>query len=198
MAIKRRTAVVTGASRGIGRAIAIALAREQYAVWALARSADQLDALCSEAAAMNGEVRSLKVDLSDAQQVLQSCALVLKEAGPPWVLVNNAGITLSASLARTRNEDFERLYRVNTLAPFLLCRELIPAMASAGGGRVINVASTAALRGYKYTSAYCASKHALLGLTRALAVEFATKGISLNAGLPGATGPQEGGAGVGR
>src|SRR5260370_34368221 len=130
MAIKRRTAVVTGASRGIGRAIAIALARQQYAVWALARSADQLDALCSEAAAMNGEVRSLKVDLSDAQQILQSCALVLKEAGPPWVLVNNAGITLSASLARTRNQDFHRLYSVNTLAPFLPCRRPFPAMPS--------------------------------------------------------------------
>ncbi len=187
MAIKRRTAVVTGASRGIGRAIAIALARQQYAVWAMARSADQLDALCSEAAAMNGEVRSLKVDLSDEQQVLQSCALLLKEAGPPWVLVNNAGIALSASLARTRNEDFERVYKVNTLAPFLFCRELIPAMASAGGGRVINFASTAALRGYKYTSAYCASKHALLGFTRALAVEFATKGVTINAVCPGWT-----------
>src|SRR5258708_13187973 len=110
MAIKRRTAVVTGASRGIGRAIAIALARQQYAVWALARSADQLDALCSETAAMNGEVRSLNVDLSDAQQVLQSCALVLKEAGPPWVLVNNAAITLSASFPTTPNAAFNRLH----------------------------------------------------------------------------------------
>lgn len=177
----RKTAVVTGASRGIGKAVALRFAQEGYEVWALARSRADLGALPGP-----GRVRPLAVDLEQPDQVLAAAKEVLAE-GPVAVLVNNAGIVTSASLPKTTLADYERTMAVNARAPFLLCRELAPAMAAAGGGRIINLASTAALKGFKYTSAYCASKHALLGLTRALAVEFAGKGVTVNAVCPGWT-----------
>jgi len=124
------------------------------------------------------------VDVTDEAAVLAACRTVL-QAGPPRVLVNNAGISLSAPLTKTRTEDLARVMAVNVTAPFLFCRELIPAMATAGGGRVINIGSLTAVRGAKYTSAYCASKHALLGITRALAVEYARKNVTVNQVNPG-------------
>lgn len=180
-----RVAVVTGASRGIGRAIALRFARGGFHVFALARSQDALQSLKSEAGdgtkvtPVEFDATSAGAPAACAQQILQACA--------PSVLVNNAGIALPAPLSRTSLEDFERTMAVNVRAPFLLCQQLIPAMAKAGFGRVINIASTAALKGFKYTSAYCASKHALLGMTRALAVEYATKNVTVNAVCPGWT-----------
>lgn len=181
MTTPKKTAVVTGASRGIGRAVALAFIREGYEVWALARSAEALDRLRSEA----GEaLRPLAVDVADEAAVLGACRTVL-QAGAPRVLVNNAGISLSAPLTKTRTEDLARVMAVNVTAPFLFCRELIPAMAAAGTGRVINIGSITAVRGARYTSAYCASKHALLGMTRALALEYARKGVTVNQVNPG-------------
>jgi len=103
------------------------------------------------------------------------------------VLVNNAGISVSAPLQKTGTEELQRVLQVNTVAPYVLCRALIPRMAEAGGGRVINIGSIASLKGIRYTSAYCASKHALLGLTRALAVEWGKKAVTVNAVCPGWT-----------
>jgi NAD(P)-dependent dehydrogenase (short-subunit alcohol dehydrogenase family) len=181
MTTPRKTAVVTGASRGIGRAVALAFAREGYEVWALARSAEALEGLRREA----GEpLRPLPVDVSDEAAVVSACKTVL-EAGTPRVLVNNAGISLSAPLTKTSTADLARLMAVNVTAPYLFCRELIPAMATADGGRVINIGSMASVRGVRYTSAYCASKHALLGITRSLAVEYARKNVTVNQVNPG-------------
>ena len=177
------TIVVTGASRGIGRAVAEAFAEAGHVVWALARTEEALQSL---AEAHPGRVRPLVMDAAQADSVVAAAKTVL-QAGPPRVLVNNAGIALSAPLRRTATEDYRRVMAVNVEAPFLLCRELMPAMADAGFGRVINVASTAALKGFTYTSAYCASKHALLGLTRALALEYARKHVTVNAVCPGWT-----------
>jgi NAD(P)-dependent dehydrogenase (short-subunit alcohol dehydrogenase family) len=177
------TAVVTGASRGIGKAIAIKFAQAGYEVWALARSLDALQTLEAEASAF-GKIRPLRLDAEKPEDVV-AAAGIIAEKGAPAVLVNNAGIAPSAPLAKTSLEEFQRTLTVNTTAPFLLCRELMPLMAQAGGGRVINIASTAAMKGFKYTSAYCASKHALLGLTRALALEFASKAVTVNAVCPG-------------
>lgn len=176
MTTSKKVAVVTGASRGIGRALVQAFVKEGYEVWALARAVDALEALARES---GGAVRPLAVDVADEAAVL-AAAQRIREAGTPRVLVNNAGITVSAPLHKTSMEDFHKVMAVNVTAPFLFCRELIPAMAAAGGGRVINMGSITATRGVKYTSAYCASKHALLGLTRALAAEWARKGVTVN------------------
>ncbi len=178
--------VVTGASRGIGRSISLRFAQQGYEVWAMARSFEALLALETEAATTGGKIRPLRLDVERADDVLSAVQIVL-EAGVPSVLVNNAGIAISSSLEKTELESFEKTMAVNVTAPFLLCRALMPAMAKAGGGRVINIASTAAVKGFRYTSAYCASKHALLGLTRALAVEYAAKHVTVNAVCPGWT-----------
>ncbi|MGA9523877.1 MAG: SDR family oxidoreductase [Myxococcaceae bacterium] len=175
-------AVVTGAGRGIGRALTLAFAHSGYKVLALVRAPDAVDALKQDAP----DIEAVAFDALDEASVLEACATV-QRAGIPRVLVNNAGVALSASLAKTSTDDFDRTLTVNVRTPFLLCRELMPAMVKNGGGRVINIASTAAMKGYKYTSAYCASKHALLGLTRSLAVEYAAKGVTVNAVCPGWT-----------
>lgn len=181
MTTPTKTAVVTGASRGIGRAVALGFIKEGYTVWAMARSAEALEGLRREA----GEaLRPLTLDVTDEAAVVAACRTVL-QSGTPRVLVNNAGISVSAPLAKTRSEDLARVMAINVTAPFLFCRELIPAMAAAGGGHVINIGSMASVRGMAYTSAYCASKHALLGITRSLAVEYARKNVTVNQVNPG-------------
>jgi NAD(P)-dependent dehydrogenase (short-subunit alcohol dehydrogenase family) len=111
----------------------------------------------------------------------------LGEAGDVDVLINNAGLAESAPLTRTGDDLWDRAIDVNLRAPFELSRALAPGMAERGWGRIVNIASTAGLKGYRYTSAYCASKHGLIGLTRALAVELARKGVTVNAICPGFT-----------
>ena len=135
----------------------------------------------------NGVLHPVLFDATVESSVLEAAALLLKEAPRIDVLVNNAGISLSAPLAKTALVDLQRMMAINFTAPFLLCQQLMPAMAKAGGGRVVNIASTAALKGFRYTSGYGASKHALLGMTRALALEFAAKGVTVNAVCPGWT-----------
>lgn len=182
-----RGAVVTGANRGIGKAIALAFLRAGWPVVALARTAESLDALRREAGDVATRIRPMACDLSDPAQ-LDGAVQALADADPvPAVLVNNAGISLSAPLQRTSTEELQRVLAVNTVAPYLLCRALIPRMAEAGGGRVVNIGSIASLKGIRYTSAYCASKHALLGLTRALAVEWGKRNVTVNAVCPGWT-----------
>ncbi len=183
--LEQRGVVVTGANRGIGKAVALAFLRAGWPVLALARTAESLDGLRSEAGEHAGRMKTLACDLADGNQ-LEGAAQTVADVDPiPGVLVNNAGIALSAPLHGTSTPDLYRVLAVNTVAPFVLCRALVPRMAQAGGGRVINIASVAALRGMRYTSAYCASKHALLGMTRALALEWATKGVTVNAVCPG-------------
>ncbi|HEY1334528.1 MAG TPA: SDR family oxidoreductase [Myxococcaceae bacterium] len=183
----QRGAVVTGANRGIGKAIALAYLRAGWPVLAIARTPESLDALRKEAGDLTSRIRTLACDLSDAAQ-LDGAARALAATDPvPAVLVNNAGISLSAPLQRTSDEDLHRVLQINAIAPYVLCRALVPRMADAGGGRVINIGSIASLKGIRYTSAYCASKHALLGLTRALAVEWGKRNVTVNAVCPGWT-----------
>lgn len=184
MTVPIKSVVVTGASRGIGRAVALRFAREGYQVWALARTIDALESLCREAPGK--DVRPMQFDAALPDSAANAAKEILGH-GPPAVLVNNAGIALSAPIGKTAEADYDRLMAINVRTPFMLCRELAPAMAKGGGGRIINIASTAALKGFKYTAAYCASKHALLGMTRALAVELATKNVTVNAVCPGWT-----------
>jgi NAD(P)-dependent dehydrogenase (short-subunit alcohol dehydrogenase family) len=179
-----RTVVVTGASRGIGRATALRFARHGDRVWALARSKDALTTLEGEG---EGRIRGAVIDLTREADIADICSRILNETGCPSVLVNNAGMAISAPLQRTPLADFERVLSVNLRAPFLFCQAFLPAMAEAGFGRVVNVASTAGLKGFRCASAYGASKHGLVGLTKSLAVEFASQAVTVNAVCPGWT-----------
>ncbi|MBL8919935.1 MAG: SDR family oxidoreductase [Myxococcaceae bacterium] len=176
-----KTVAVTGAARGIGLAIAERFLDAGWRVFCLVRSEQAMGALTSK-----GDARFVPFDASRDDQVLAAAKAVLGQTDTLDALVNNAGVALSAPFAKTTTDDFLRLQTVNVTAPFVLTRELLPALVKAKG-RVVNVCSTAARKGFKYTSAYCASKHALLGLTRALAVELAGKQVTVNAVSPGWT-----------
>ena len=176
-----RSAVVTGASRGIGAAIVSALATDGWRVHAVARSASALEAL---AARFPDHVRAHVADVTGDADLARLGDAVLAE-GPLTALVNNAGVATSASLAKTSRADVEKVLALNTVAPLMLSRLFAPSLASSGTGRIVNIASIAALRGLKYSVAYVASKHALLGVTRSLALDLQERGITVNAICPG-------------
>lgn len=177
-----RLALVTGASRGIGRAIAQRLAEGGARVVLAARSESAIAELAS--ALPGGGHIAVSMDVADRGSIDRGLARIA-EAGRVELLVNNAGIAESAPFERTSDDAWERLMRVNALAVMRLCRALLPPMIEAGWGRAVIVASNAGLGGYPYTSAYCASKHAVLGFMRAVALEIATSAVTINAVCPG-------------
>lgn len=182
-----RHALVTGAGRGIGAAIAAALAGRGLALTLVARSEEQLRTSAAAcAAAGSPSVACEVVDLADRDQLAELCDTVAVGCD---VLINNAGVAPSAPLEQTDDDLWDDTHELNVRAPFALCRAALPGMAERSWGRVVNLASTAALEGFAYTAAYVASKHALLGLTRALSAEVATRwrhaDLTVNAVCPG-------------
>jgi NAD(P)-dependent dehydrogenase (short-subunit alcohol dehydrogenase family) len=180
-------ALVTGAGRGIGLAVARALAQRGATLTLIARSVDQLEDARKQCRELGSPlVKSASVNLTD-RRALENVAR--GGAAQADILVNNAGTAPSAPIERSTDELWDGTFALNAFAPFSLCRAALPAMGAGGWGRIVNVASTAALEGYAYTAAYCASKHALLGLTRALTMEAMRRwpeaDISINAVCPG-------------
>ncbi|GAC1481506.1 MAG: SDR family NAD(P)-dependent oxidoreductase [Candidatus Dormibacteria bacterium] len=180
-----RLALVTGGGRGIGRATGIALALAGADVAVVARSRAELEETAEAVRRLGRRGEGFVCDVSKRPEVDETLARVRKSLGDPVILVNNAGIAAGAKLADTTDELWEQTLRVNVTGAFYWTRAMMPLMLEAGWGRVINVASIAARAAAPYMVAYAASKHALLGLTRAVAAEVASRGITVNAVCPG-------------
>jgi 3-hydroxybutyrate dehydrogenase len=181
--LEGRHAVVTGGGRGIGAAVATVLAAAGARVSLLGRNHAQLQDMAASLAA----ARALRCDVTDEAAVGAAFAEARQAFGPIALLVNNAGAAESAPLVRTSLELFRRMLDVNLVGTFLCSRAALPDMLEAGFGRIVNVASVAGLKGAAYVSAYCAAKHGVVGLTRALALETASRGITVNAVCPSYT-----------
>ena len=179
-----RHALVTGASRGIGAAIATAFSKHGASVSLMVRDKARARAVAD---ALTGPVAIVVADLTDRAAVNAASAEAAERLGAVDILVNNAGFTESAPFLKTGPEVFERMIAVHLMGAVHATQAVLPSMIERGQGHVINVASTAGLRGETYVSAYVAAKHALVGLTRALALEMSRKGVAVNAVCPGYT-----------
>jgi NAD(P)-dependent dehydrogenase (short-subunit alcohol dehydrogenase family) len=180
-----KIALVTGASRGIGRAVALELARAGADVAITARSESDLESLALEIRALGRRALPTVCDVLDFASLENAVSRVTSELGPIDILVNNAGITQGVKFTDQTYDLWQRVQRVNVDAAMRLMQLTIDGMVGRKWGRVINIASIAAKTGLRYSAAYNASKHALLGLTRSVALDYATKGVTVNAVCPG-------------
>lgn len=183
--LKDRVAVVTGASQGIGRATSLALAAAGAKVAVAARNTEKLATLVSEIAAAGGEALAVTMDVADAAQVKTGFQEVLPKFGRLDILVNNAGMARDGLALRMKLDDWDAVLRTNLTGAHLCAQQAMGAMLKQRSGRIINVTSVVAETGNAGQANYVAAKAGLIGLTRALAIEIASRGITVNAVAPG-------------
>lgn len=180
-----KRALVTGGGRGIGRVVALDLARQGVAVAVSSRTAAERDAVAAEVKALGVASAAVPCDVSKAEDVREAFRKARAALGGVDILVNGAGVAPSSLVARTTDELWHQAIETNLSGAFYCLREALPEMAERGWGRVVNVASIAGKRGAAYIAAYSASKHGLLGLTKCAALEVVEKGVTVNAVCPG-------------
>jgi len=186
--IKGKTVLVTGAGRGIGRAIALAFAAEGARVAVSARTGSELDSLVAEATAAGGEATAFEADLAQRGDIPKLLASVGAQYGPVEILVNNAGLGSSSNPKPVVDFDddfWDQSIAINMTAPYLLSKAVLPGMLERGWGRILTVASINSKRPSLHGAAYAATKHGVMGLMRTLAMETASQGITVNSICPG-------------
>ena len=185
MTLNGRVALVTGASRGLGKAMALALGAAGARLALVSRDAAQLSAVAEEARKLGARAEIFRADVGDEAQILQLARDVPAKLGPVDILINNAGTVVRSTCVDFTLADWNLVLNTNLTSAFLMCRSFVPQMKGRGYGRIINLASIMAHVSIPGRTAYSASKSALLGLTRALALELASEAITVNAISPG-------------
>jgi NAD(P)-dependent dehydrogenase (short-subunit alcohol dehydrogenase family) len=180
-----KVVVITGASKGLGEAMALALGAAGASIALVSRDVERLKAVKQAVEKVGGKAQVFQADVSDEEQILKLEHEVIGAFNDVHVLINNAGINLRKQLVEFTLEEWHRVLDTNLTSVFLMCRSFVPHMRGRGYGRVINMASMMSWVSLPGRSAYSASKTALLGLTRALALELAEEGITVNAISPG-------------
>ena len=183
--LKDKVAMVTGASQGIGRETALFLAEAGARVSAAARNEEKLASLVSEIAGKGGEAFAVKMDVADAEQVKAGFKQVLEKFGRLDILVNNAAVTRDGLAMRMKLDDWDAVMRTNLTGAHLCIQQALPAMMRAKAGRIINISSIVAEMGNAGQANYVAAKAGLIGLTKAIAMEIASRNITVNAVAPG-------------
>ena len=183
--LKDKVALVTGASQGIGRETALALAEAGAKVAVAARNEEKLAALVQEIAGKGGEAFAVKMDVAEAEQIKAGFKSVLEKFGKLDILVNNAAITRDGLAMRMKAEDWEAVIRTNLTGAHLCIQQALPAMMKARAGRIINISSVVAQSGNAGQANYVAAKAGLVGLTKAIAIEISSRNITVNAVAPG-------------
>lgn len=183
--LAEKVAIVTGASRGIGRAISVALGAEGATVVLSGRAEEALAETASRVAAAGGQAQTVVTELTSEESIQNLVRVTSETFGRLDILVNNAGITHSALLEETQTEDWDRCWAVNARGPFLLCREALPLLKKAEAGYIVNVSSVVGIKGYPLQSAYTASKHALRGMSISLAEELRDSSVRVHVICPG-------------
>jgi NAD(P)-dependent dehydrogenase (short-subunit alcohol dehydrogenase family) len=180
--LQNRTALLTGATGGLGDAIATALAARGCKLLLTARGEEGLGRMRER---LGGKAKVFAANLANPADIEELLGYAAETVGPIDILINNAGVFPVGPIEESSPEEFDRCFAINVRAPFLLCRACVPGMASRGWGRVVNIGSSSAFAGFKNTSVYCASKHALLGLSRSLHDEFRSRNVKVISVNPG-------------